>query len=93
MEWITTNAPVFFEILRNHAKDKERGIVQCNFFEKDISIHVLPNSDGPITIFPYKPSAATESLNRETLLHEDETVKCSNVPKSEEPVLQDKRIE
>ena len=93
VEWMTTNAPVFFKLLRNHAKDKERGMIQCDWFQKDISIHVSPNIDGPIIILPYKLPAAIESPNCETILSEDETVNCSNVPKSEEPVLQDERIE
>ena len=93
VEWITTNAPVFFGVLRHHAKDKKRGIIQYDFFEKDISIHVLPNFDGPITILPYKLPAATESPNSETLLSEGKTVKCSNASKSEEPVLRDERID
>ena len=40
VEWATENAPLFFNLLRTHAKDREGGKVSDVQFDTDIIIHV-----------------------------------------------------
>ena len=61
--------------------------------KKNTSIYVSLSSDGPIAIHPYKILTATVSPHCDTLWSDDVTVKSYDVPKPEEPVMWDEKIE